>query len=168
MLSSIIKIFIIPLLLALFVQDYRHRTIHVLNLVLIIVGVLVLSYTEKRLSLHILLANFSFMVIQLVFLFLYVYIKFKRPALLFKKYIGLGDILFWIVPAVYLGFAEYVFFSLLSYLLILIFFSAFILISKRQITIPLAGVMALFFCIYLLVTWHNPDVLELVINKYYL
>jgi hypothetical protein len=70
------------------------------------------------------------------------------------------------VPAVYLGFADYVFFSLFSYVLILIFFGAYTLISNRQITIPLAGVMALFFSIYLLVAWHNPDVFESVLLKY--
>ncbi len=158
MLYPIVKIATLLLLVILFYEDIRYRSISIHWIALAFLGVLGLAYMEAKLNWVNILVNISFVAIQVIFISLYLMLKRKSIRDIFKNYIGVGDIVFWIIPAFYLDPIVYVFYALFCYLSILIVFGVIMAIRKRSVTVPLAGFMAMVLGLYIACEWYGISV----------
>lgn len=89
--------------------------------------------------------NMGFLALQLAFLGIYFTIKKVSFRDFFKQYMGLGDILFFIVLAVGLGFPLFPVFLILSLIFSLILGAMFF----KKSTVPLAGIQALLLLVFI-------------------
>lgn len=160
MLSIALKIMLIAMLIVLFLQDIRRREVSLYLLLSVLTTTIFLGFVGKSLVLADLLFNGLFIVVQVLFLAIYLYITGRKPSLLLKDFLGLGDILFWVIPAFYLSPVEFVLFSLVCYVAIVIGYGILLAIKRNSTTIPLAGLMALFFAVYMVVAWECNNCLS--------
>ena len=135
------------LLLAVIVfQDFSIREISWYLIPLLLIAFIYKAFNTNSESslLKNVFFNIAFMVIQIVLLTVYMSIKNKRPVNIINTYIGLGDILFFIVVCTAFSIGNFISFYLLSLLftlsgvIIYNFFS-----RKKTREIPLAGIMSL-------------------------
>ncbi|MHC1705783.1 MAG: hypothetical protein AB9846_17915 [Tenuifilaceae bacterium] len=155
MLQLILKIILIVLLTILFVQDIRSRKVSLYILIASFIVTVTLVFLVDRINLFDFGLNTLFILLQLIFLMFYLFVTGRKPSSLLKNYLGIGDILFWVIPAVYFQFLEFILFSLFCYIAIVIGYGILYAIKRKSITIPLAGFMALFLAIYFIVSWEN-------------
>lgn len=141
-----IKSLLIGLLGLIFYQDLKFRAVHwFLFPILFLVSIYYLN-----LNIGITQA-FTFLGINLLILMLqlglmYFYFKFKGVSLsdLFTNYIGLGDVLMFIVLCSFCSPLNYIVFFLLSLILSLVGFLLFnAFLFKKIETIPLAGLQSI-------------------------
>jgi len=93
--------------------------------------------------------NFAFVVLQLLFISLYFRIKGVNFRKLFITHIGIGDVLFLFIPATYFDIEAFVLFCLVCYVVSLIVYGGIMLLLKRNVTVPLAGLMAFFLALFI-------------------
>jgi len=160
MLQLILKIALIIMLAILFIQDIRHREVSLYLLFAVFIGVIVLGVSINGLNFINFGLNLLFILLQVLFLMFYLFITGRKPSLLLKSYLGIGDILFWLIPAFYFQFIEFILFSLICYIAIVIGYGILFLVKRKSTTIPLAGFMALFMAIYLIVGWEGKCLLS--------
>ena len=142
-----ILFFVIALILVLIaIQDFKLRAVS--WFLFPILFVLCIIRSLNYIDIAVLLKNFSlnalFTVIQLGIVYIYFAIKKGKFFKTFKKAIGLGDILFFIIICLNFCLINYIVFQIISLLLILLSFGFLRLvnIAKRKL-IPLAGGMAI-------------------------
>ena len=146
----IISVIICFLLILLSYQDFRYRAISwwLIPLLFVFLAYNNIKNTSFELVLQNLFLNLSFVLIQIGLLFLYFSIKNKRFINIIDTYIGIGDLLFFLVLAVSFSFFNYIFFQVISLTLVAFFFGVFKLLKKvLNPEIPLAGGMSLLFFI---------------------
>lgn len=148
------------MLIALFLQDIRRREVSLYLLVSVLTTTVVLGFVGKSLVLTDLLFNGLFIVLQVLFLAIYLYFTGRKPSLLLKEFLGIGDILFWVIPAFYFNPVEFILFSLACYITIVVGYGLFFFIKRKALTIPLAGLMALFFAVYMVIAWESNNFLS--------
>jgi hypothetical protein len=136
---------LIVLLAIVLFQDFRTRQIswYLIPLLLslfIFKAFFLLSLSEiTRNSLF----NFIFILLQLLALTAYISFKKKKLTNIINTYIGIGDVLFFIVICLSFSPANFILFYVLSNVIILISFLAYNIITKKSSKeIPLAGGMA--------------------------
>ncbi len=138
---------------AIIYEDFRFRAIHWYWLVLLVIAAYFYSTTPT----NDVLANFSFLFVQIVGLTAYFSIKNKRLVNIVDSQIGLGDLLFFIPLCLLFKPAIFLFFFIISLTASLI---GFLLIQKfwlKQLTtIPLAGCMSITLIIFLITEYHHP------------
>jgi hypothetical protein len=100
------------------------------------------------------LITISFLLLQLFVLWGYFAIKHSKIVNLTKGHIGWGDLLFLLVMCLYLSPVNFILFYILS-LSCALLFALFIniILNRKSITIPLAGIQALLFVGFLTVEW---------------
>lgn len=113
----------IPVILVLclvFYQDLKQRAIHLFVFIALVCAEFAVKYMkgEQLLSIDILL-NCSYMLVLITILLLYFRIRFGSWNLL-EKGLGLGDLVFWIVTSLYLGFEWFILWFNVSLILALI------------------------------------------------
>ncbi|MGB0177301.1 MAG: hypothetical protein ACPF9D_09045, partial [Owenweeksia sp.] len=91
--------------------------------------------------------NLGFLVFQMILLSTYFVWKKVSPRQLWREYIGLGDVLFFILLAFVLPFPFFPLFMVGSLVLSLLL----ALLAFRGSTIPLAGLQALFLAVVLII-----------------
>ena len=155
MLQIILKIVLIAMLIILFIEDIRHREISLFLLLATFAMVLALGFSINRISLAEFGLNLLFILLQVAFLLFYLLITRRKPSMLLKSYLGIGDILFWLIPAFYFQLLEFILFSLVCYISVVSGYGILFLIKRKPITIPLAGLMALFMGIYMILDWNS-------------
>lgn len=155
MLQLILKIVLIAFLVILFLQDIRRREISLYLLLATFATVLALEFSINGIALADFGLNFLFVVLQVLFLMFYLFFTGRKPAELLKSYLGLGDVLFWLIPTLYFQFLEFILFSLICYIAIVVGYGIQYLIKRKSATIPMAGFMALFMAIYMAVGWES-------------
>lgn len=140
------------LMLAIFIEDFRHRGVtwflfpfyFSLNLASFYFDFLSWDLINTLLSL-------SFLFFSLFFVYIYFRLKSKGDFIFLNKYIGVGDILFLIITSMIFEFNDFIviyFFSLLAG----IFYWIFVFIKfKSDITIPLAGIQAVIVFLFLFI-----------------
>ncbi|HCT31388.1 MAG TPA: hypothetical protein DIW31_11825 [Bacteroidales bacterium] len=101
-----------------------------------------------------------FIGLQILFLIVYLYFTGRKPSLLFKDFFGIGDALFLLITSFYFNPIEFVLFSLLCYIAIVVGYGLLFLIKRKSTTIPLAGFIALFFAFYIVASWQNSNFLS--------
>ena len=143
------------MLAILFIQDIRRREISLYLLLATFAMIVVLCFSINSFSLTDFSLNIFFILIQILFLMFYLFITGRKPTQLLKSYLGLGDILFWLIPAFYFQFLEFILFSLICYITVVIGYGGLFLIKRKSTTIPLAGFMALSMAIYMILDWER-------------
>jgi len=147
-----IDILIILCLAVIVLQDIKYREISWVLIPLILAGFIYKAMEYKNILMTDVLLNISFIAIQLLLLTIYISIKNKKPVNIVNTYLGIGDILFFLVICVAFSPINFIAFYILS----LVFTLAAIIIynrfsGKQTKEIPLAGSMATVL-IFLLIT----------------
>lgn len=136
-------------------QDYKNREISILFL-LVGFGLLLcynLMHNGLRLGLQFMAINMVLTIVQLAGVFLYFFIRKKKNAHIIDRYIGKGDIVFFIVLCA--GFSPLNYFAFLQICFVtILILSAFqhIFSPAKFRTIPLAGNLALAYIVILILT----------------
>jgi hypothetical protein len=152
-----LKIFTLAILLVILVQDLKSRAVYWILFPVLIIVLLLLNYFQYR-SLSAIwqpvLINMGFLLLQLILVSAYFSIKHGRWINITDSLLGLGDILFLLSVASYLSAVNFLFFYVVS--LILILFGWLVWqpqTGKKDKTIPLAGMQALLFMLFLAAGW---------------
>ena len=135
-------------------QDFKYKTV---SWILFPVLFLITIWTALQLNsfeqvAEQLMFNLAFVVFQLLILTVYFSVKHRKLINIGNTYLGLGDILFFVVLATSFSFLNFVFVYFLSLFAIAMVFMLYRVIKKSATTqIPLAGGMAvvMIFCLLL-------------------
>lgn len=145
-----LSVIIILILLLIAYQDIRLRSVSVVLFVL--VGVLNFARGVSRVETQTLITyisvNTAFVVIIMSLLTGYLLIRYKKNVkVIFRDFLGIGDLVFWVMMVPAFSPANYVLFYFFSMLTCAILFPAIKKISQPQdvATVPLAGMQALFY-----------------------
>lgn len=141
----LLYIIILILLAIITYQDFTNRLISWIILpILFISGA---SIAIMNTSLIVVLTNstynFSFIGLQLLILTGFISLKERRLINITQKYLGWGDILFFVAIASLLPFASYFIFYLLSLFITILFILMLKAFNKFKDHIPLAGSMSI-------------------------
>jgi hypothetical protein len=129
----------VPLLM-MAIEDFRHRAIHWVWLLVLSGGII--SYSHFKIGHFV--ANIVLVVLQLMVLTLYFSIKSKKLVYLPAGHLGWGDILFYVPLSLFFSTENLIVFTVGSLLLTLLCFVAYHLNHPvPTITVPLAGCMSL-------------------------
>lgn len=104
------------------------------------------------------LLNISFIVLQLLVLTAYVSIKNKKISNVINSFLGLGDVLFFVVICLAFSSVNFILFYVMSLLFTLVGFIAYnMLVKKATKEIPLAGAMAMVMITLILLNQWMPQ-----------
>jgi len=153
----LLRILVLILLLTIFIQDFKSRAVYwvVFPILLALLGVLryTMFYSFSVIWVPTLI-NTGFLALQLILLSVYFAIKNKRFINIADGLLGLGDILFLLSITVYLSVLNFLFFYIFSLILILVIWLITQVVSaKKSKEIPLAGMQALIFIVFLSCDW---------------
>jgi len=140
----LLEVVLIVLLLLVFIQDMKSRSIHVI-LPLLIAGTGVYFFVTAKSPLHIVAYNLTFLLITFVGLYLYLCLKARKFSNPFHS-IGLGDILFFIAIVPFFSTHNYILFFITGMLFSIIAFALLTTKSKSKY-VPLAGFLALYMIV---------------------
>jgi hypothetical protein len=153
----LLKILTIAILLSIFLQDLRDRSVH-----WFLFPLLVVTITCIRLLNHFVLSEFEqsviinigFVVLQLLILTIYFSIKNKKWINITGQLLGLGDILFLLSISFYLSVLNFLFFYIVSLVGVLLLWVGWQAVSaKKNKFIPLAGFQSLILILLLASDW---------------
>ena len=151
-----LKIITIVVLVQLVVQDLRSRSVYWFLfplLVIFLISIRVRYETWSQLEQPTLI-NICFLLLQLTILTAYFSLKNRKWINLSKQLLGSGDIFFLLSIAFYLSVLNYLFFYITSLIVILSSWLIFqIKKEKKSRYIPLAGLQALLFAVFLALDW---------------
>lgn len=139
---------LIPLAFIIY-EDFKYRAIHWWWLVFITL----LGIYGMQISLKSVCYNILFIISQILIINTYFSIKHKEIINITNTYLGLGDILFFISIAFYFMPVDYIHFHIYALVFTLLISSISIYtqpLNGKLKTIPLAGYMSIFFCLYLI------------------
>ena len=138
-------VFIMFLALVVY-QDFKERMVYwwVFPLLLILA-----YFTYSIVNIEAITSNFLFVITQLLGVTLYIRFREKQWLWMGDKYLGLGDILFFLLPVVLLAPANFVVFFMSSLLLGIFVYLIVRVGFKKSITIPLAGLQASMMMAYI-------------------
>jgi hypothetical protein len=151
------RICILFVLLIVFVQDLKSRSVYwvlfPLLLVLFIISDLVSQKSIDELWLPVLL-NLGFLVFQLLIITCWFSFKERQWVNISMNLLGWGDILFLVSISFYLSFVNFLFFHVVSLLLALTsWFIWQLFANKKSRHVPLAGMQALVLAVFLSSDW---------------
>jgi hypothetical protein len=151
------RIIIAFTLLFIFIQDVKSRAVYwVLFPILTIALAVAYFFQYNNLSglWYSALINIGFLLLQLLLVSAYFSLRNRKVVNVTKGLIGWGDILFLLGISVYLSVLNFLFFYIISLIIVLIFWSIRqrLSVSKSK-EIPLAGIQALLFFFFLLGDW---------------
>ena len=128
----------------IFIQDLKYRQIHIL-LPILLLGIGLFQYFYMEQPFIDLIYSTAFLTTTLLGGYLYIIIKNRQVINPFKSIIGIGDIFYFIAILPFFSTKNYIlyfitgmFFSLLGFLVLKAF-------SNTIKTVPLAGLLALYF-----------------------
>lgn len=140
------------LLVAILVQDVRSRAIWWFLPPLLFADLIWLRW--ENFAWESLVLNVLFIVGIMAFLGLYISVRFGNAKELFKRYFGLGDLLFLLAITPLCTFREFILLFTAGTLITLVLFGIGQLIKKRT-TIPYAGYFSLAIMAYLWLLQNN-------------
>jgi hypothetical protein len=152
-----LKILIQVILTLIFIQDLRARSVYWMMFPFLIFGLVALRYFQNPIiyaACQPILLNIGFIITQLILVSAYFSVKNKKLTNITIKYLGLGDILFLISISFYLSVLNFLLFYMVSLITILIGWLTWqAASSKKDIEIPLAGLQAIIFMLFLAGDW---------------
>lgn len=136
-----IKLILCTTLIVIACSDFRSRTIPVYALLMAIVSGTLILFIENDFITAVtnILVNTCIIFIQLMLITLYFCTKYRRFINIFNYFLGIGDLLFFLVLALCFSPANLILFMLFSELVIIIFYFPL----RKTALIPLAGLMAI-------------------------
>ncbi len=151
------RILILLVLLVIFVQDIKSRSVYWILFPLIVVLFIVSDLVSQRsigdLWLPVLF-NLGFLVLQLLIITCWFSLKEKRWVNISANLLGWGDILFLVSISFYLSFANFLFFHIVSLLLVLTSWLIWqFFVNQKTKHVPMAGMQALVFAVFLSSDW---------------
>lgn len=153
----LLKILVLTLLSIIFIQDFKTRAVYWLVFPILFASLGILHYIMYNAFSEIwqpALVNFAFLAFQISLISLYFSIKNKRFVNIVNGLLGLGDILFLLSITAYLSALNFLFFYVISLLLVLLVWSVGQSVSvKKNKEIPLAGMQALILMVFLTCDW---------------
>lgn len=142
MIDSILNIALVVGLVLCVIQDLKYRGIHI---VLFPIILLLTLYSNYRMDLGWvdLLLSLTFLTVTIGILFLYIGLKESKMVNIFKKYLGIGDVLFFMAILPIFSFRNYILFFITGMILSMILH---LLLNRFQkhTTIPLAGYLSVY------------------------
>ncbi|PRD44969.1 hypothetical protein [Sphingobacterium haloxyli] len=132
-------------------EDFRWRLVHLWWYLLLSVGLAGMSIVSNGImnALEMTMWNLGFVVVLLFALTAYVSLKEQKFILPFDRYIGWGDVLFFVCVALYLDLGAYIVFMILSLVVTLILTPLIYWWQGQERHVPLAGIQALCLMLYL-------------------
>jgi hypothetical protein len=127
-------------------QDFKYRAVYWWLFVVLLIALTELKIMQGNWQsfFYDLKCNLMFLGVQLFFLTGYFSLKEKKLVNIFNGYFGLGDLFFLLSISTYFSFFNYVFFYLISLLvIILVSMTIPFFVKKPDPKIPLAGEQAL-------------------------
>lgn len=156
LIEEVIKWITVITLLFLSYQDFKYRAIS--WWLLVILAVLPLIESLDVIHFQQMGINGLFLLVQLSLTGFYFKIKGVGFKKLVKEYIGVGDLLFFIVLVIYFSPMNFIVFFNLSLVFSLLFYGIYNAVSKSEnILIPLAGLQALCLVLILLLPINRFD-----------
>jgi len=144
-------------LLAIFVQDIRSRSVYWILFPLLLVLFIVSDLVRHELIVGLWLPtslNLGFLALQLIIITCYFSLKEKRWVNVSINLLGWGDILLLVSISFYLSFANFLFFHVVSFVLTLTSWLIWQLFAdKKSERIPLAGIQSLILAVFLSGDW---------------
>lgn len=172
--NIVVEILLLVLLFLIVFQDIKYRAI---SWVVLPVIVFLFAYRQgSMLGVNVLLSNtginFSFVVLQYGLLSLYFSIKNKHLVNIIDQYIGLGDVLFFVVLCFAFSPVNYIAFYFGTTIFTLIAVLAYNVFSKKSSAqIPLAGIQSAWMAVLLMFNslWRTvPFYNDLTILSYWI
>lgn len=153
----LLKILVFIVLFLIFIQDFKSRAVYwvVFPILLALLGIIryTMYYSFSGIWMPALL-NIGFLTLQIALLSVYFSIKNKRFINISDGLLGLGDILFLLSITVYPSVLSFLFFYIVSLVLVLLTWLLWQSSSvKTRKEIPLAGMQALIFIVFLSCDW---------------
>ena len=139
-------LFLMVVLVFVFLQDLKKRTIHISLPIILFFLALVINYGSADLKFSTILYNIAFIILNILGLVLYFSFKNKRVLNPIDTYIGLGDIVFFLAITPLFSLKPFILFFVFGLLFSLFVHLGFMLFKKVE-TIPLAGYLSLFLII---------------------
>jgi len=134
------------------IQDIRERSVSLVWFVLLFIIATSIHYIEEGIH-HLVknsIYNMLFVSIQLFLLHCYFWVKERKISLLFDQKLGWGDVVFLMSPIVFFSLPYFIIFYLSSLVFTLILSLSIQKLSSNFKTIPLAGMQAIYFILYLI------------------
>jgi|SRR3989344_8714186 len=150
---------LIVCLLFIAFQDFKQRAISWFLIPLLLIGFVYTAFQNSRYEIVLkdVAFNLSFIMLQLVLLTVYMSVKNKKIVNIVNTYIGIGDILFFVVIAAAFSPFNFIVFYLTSTILTLFGFMLYALIKKSTKEIPLAGSMASVMIVLMAINFCFPN-----------
>jgi hypothetical protein len=141
----LIQLMIILICAALAYEDFSQRRISwwwlpVLFMLLLINGISSVSFA--KIGTYFLL-NISFLLLQFLLVSIYFSLKEKRMINIIDRYIGLGDILMFVVVCISFHPVIFILFYIATLLLTLLVYGIYTLLRSKALTIPLVSSTAI-------------------------
>lgn len=147
-------------------EDLKWRMVHLWWYLALSVGLIGLSITSKGTmdTLYIVIWNIGFILLLLLILTVYLSLKDRKPVFPFDRYLGWGDVLFFVCVALYFDLATYILFMILSLIVALILTPLIYWWQGKEKHVPLAGIQAVCLMLYLPAThfklFHLPTLMS--------
>lgn len=132
-------------------EDCKYRLVHVWWYIVLLIGLVGVTFTVRRTE-ELLLStgmNLLFVFLLIILLTGYFSVRHRRWINLFDRYIGWGDILFFLVVAVYFTLEHYILFTIVTLILALCISPMIFWLQGKERHVPLAGIQAACLAIYL-------------------
>lgn len=151
--SFIIFILELVILFFIFLQDYKTRSVSLWVFIsLAILGTANLFFADDIFIKLKLIGLFeAFLLVKLIILTIYFSIKHNRIINISKDYLGLGDVLFWLLIPIIFPYFEVFVFYLVSLVIALLIHLLRMSIFKKQESVPLAGYQAFCLIVFLVI-----------------
>lgn len=158
MLLHLLNILLVLLLVLCIVQDWKYRGIHFL--VFPILFALTLSINRlQKFDLTELGYSLIFIGTNLLVLSIYLSIKNKGFVNIFKNYLGIGDVLFFVAMAPLFSFRNYILFFITGMLISMVFHLLLGRFQKHD-NIPLAGYLSIYILVLIGINYLSPNFLK--------
>lgn len=158
--NIILLTILISLLGVVVFQDFKSREISWFLIPLLIVGFIVFGLQETGTTelLTYFGINFAIVALNLLGVTLMVSLKEKQFTNILKHYLGLGDVLFFLVLTVVFSPFNFIFFYIGSIFITALIYGSIMLFNKqKKMLIPLAGAMSFLLIVTLIITQVTPS-----------
>ncbi len=157
---AVVDFILIVCLLIITIQDFKHRAIswYILPVMFLAFLFKSFSFINCHQVLKFGIINLSFIIIQFVLLTIYMSIKNKKMTNIINSYIGVGDLLFFLVLSLAFSPVNFIVFYIISLLFTLLFYALYNAILRNTSSqIPLAGMQSICLIIVLLCSQFLKD-----------
>lgn len=141
-------------------QDFRQRAISWFFIPVLFCGFVYVTLQNNTIevALNYLIFNLCFVIISFVVFAIHISVKKKKFVNIVDTYVGIGDILFYVVIAAAFSPFNFLAFYVASSVLTLIGILLFALVKKPRKEHPLAGSMATMMIVLMVVNFYLPHV----------